>query len=200
MVGFGLLCLAVAPLAVAEGNLVVVLALVPFGAMLLGMGLLRPPAKGTAEGICYVERPVRGTAFTIARRTAWMLALVLVGFTLVGIAILAAGQTVIGVLCVAFFGGIGATKIPATLRGESHPILTPDGIHQHRTFVPWDAIEGWSVREHRGTEILALEVDRSQVSTTRGSGRSSASTASSAARSASHCHISPPTASSSSAS
>ena len=164
MVALGLLCVVAGAALVAAGEWLGALAVLPFGAVLVATGRLRPPAEGSTEGIRYVEQPVRGTAFTVAPRTARLTSVSFAGFTLASIGMIASGEAVVtGIFGLIVFGGIGALTVPAMLRGESHPILTPDGIHQRSTFVPWDAIEGWSIYEVRGIEMLALAVDRSRV-------------------------------------
>ncbi len=65
MVAFGLLCVVAGAALVARGDLLGALTVLPFGALLVAVGGLRPPAEGSAEGIRYVEQPVRGTAFTV---------------------------------------------------------------------------------------------------------------------------------------
>lgn len=84
-----------------------------------------------------------------------------------GVGFVRDGETSLGVLTILVFGGVGAFTVPASLRGTNHPLLAPDGVHQAGTVVPWEAIEGWSIRRIRSAEFLRLEVEAQQVAAGR---------------------------------
>src|SRR4051794_37824108 len=148
MIAFGVLCIAMTPVIVADDGLSSVLVFVPFGVMLIALGAVRPAVAGTTTGIepgtaeLPDGRTVRGTLLKPSRRRSLIALVGIACFVLCGIGFLLIGAVALGVMTLVVFGIAGLAGA-ARLLGGGGALLAPEGIRLQdgHTFVPWDAID-----------------------------------------------------------
>jgi hypothetical protein len=172
MVLFGVLCLAVAPLMLFgdDPSPAAAAATVPFGVMCLAVGLVRPPRRGSTDGIARAF--VDGTAATVfahSRARRMVLALVGISFAIMGTVFLVVPGSVdsdtgwirfLGVVTL-LMGGLVTWGWLRSLRRPSFIALTPERVIHRGSggfSVRWDAIEEVNEVEIRHTRMLGLQL------------------------------------------
>jgi hypothetical protein len=164
MVIFGALSVAAGVLAFGGESLV----MIPFGVMAVAMGVMKPSAPGSTDG---VRAQGGSTVFDFSPARERVAALACACFALAGLGFLLfpAGFAddepawyirLLGGTCVVLFGGFGLLRARRGLKSAGGVELSPESITMRHgtghTVVPWDAVGEVNLIEIRGNRMAGL--------------------------------------------
>jgi hypothetical protein len=166
MVVFGALCLVVGVLSFSGASLV----MIPFGVVLVAVGLLKPSEPGSTKGVSAHDGAtvfaVSGTRERVAAAGCFVFAVAGLGFLLFP-AEFEDGESngyvrLLGVACIVLFGGMGLASARRAPRGGSAILLTPEAltmrVRSGLTTAPWASIGEVKELEVRGQRFVGLRL------------------------------------------